>query len=126
MREHRPGRYARTSFRSWVRCGWSASIPFRVFSPPFADSGRARHSSRGRLTIRRLIRFAERVERNAGYPSVENVGVEIGPVRPEDGAEFRIDAHRCESLRVAKLREHAVEFEELCEVHLASDVVFEP
>jgi hypothetical protein len=97
--------------------------PFRF---PARASGRL---PRGALRSSRIVaslaasRGRGEVDSLAGHDSVENVGIEIGAVRPNDRAEVRVDSYLRKARWIAQGGEESVPADDSVEVRLALDAV---
>ena len=91
--------------------------------------GKSRSSAAGGPNRRvRLSRSADglfELNRASGDGSVQDVGIQIGPVRPDDRAELRMDAHLRKALGVTEGSKDPFPTDELVEVDLTPEAVGE-
>ena len=64
-------------------------------------------------------------ERLAGQMAAQHFGAEIGAVRPDDCADFGIDADLGKEVRIAQRREDPGEVQQRCEVYFARGAIVE-
>ena len=93
----------------------------RPASQDGADSSVLRHSVRsGSPFFWSVLR-----DGNAGDFRVHYVGVEVGVIRPQDGAQFRMDRHPGEERWITERLEHTRESDQLRHVNDTLDAVIE-